>query len=64
MKAWQAAFDAGQFLFKVVVIMGLLFGYNVIYTYYLQGIGNVRKFALFAIIQNVILLLVSFGLLS
>ena len=52
------------FLFKVVVIMGLLFGYNVIYTYYLQGIGNVRKFALFAIIQNVILLLVSFGLLS
>jgi O-antigen/teichoic acid export membrane protein len=52
------------FLFKVVVIMGLLFGYNVIYTYYLQGRGKIRKFALFAILQNIILIIVSFGLLS
>ena len=52
------------FLFKVVVIMGLLFGYNMIYTYYLQGMGRVKKFALFAIIQNVILIAVSFYLMS
>jgi O-antigen/teichoic acid export membrane protein len=52
------------FLFKVVVIMGLLFGYNVIYTYYLQGRGKIRKFALFAILQNIVLIIVSFGLLS
>ena len=51
------------FLFKVVVIMGLLFGYNVIYTYY-QGMGSVKKFAVFAILQNILLLVVSFGLLS
>jgi hypothetical protein len=44
--------------------MGLLFGYNVIYTYYLQGKGDVKKFALFAILQNIILIAVSFGLLS
>jgi len=52
------------FLFKVVVTMGLLFGYNLIYTYYLQGMGRVKKFALFAILQNVILIAVSFYLLS
>jgi O-antigen/teichoic acid export membrane protein len=52
------------YLFKVVVTMGLLFGYNVIYTYYLQGMGKVKKFALFAIMQNIILIAVSFYLLS
>jgi O-antigen/teichoic acid export membrane protein len=52
------------YLFKIVVTMGLLFGYNVIYTYYLQGKGDVKKFALFAILQNIILIAVSFGLLS
>lgn len=50
--------------FKAVVIMGFLFGYNVIYTYYLQGVGRIKRFALFAIIQNIILLAVSFALLS
>ncbi|MFH0929165.1 MAG: oligosaccharide flippase family protein [Candidatus Aenigmatarchaeota archaeon] len=50
--------------FKIVVIMGLLFGYNVIYTYYLQGVGRIKRFAFFAILQNLIILAVSFGMLS
>jgi O-antigen/teichoic acid export membrane protein len=52
------------FLFKVVVVMGLVFGYNIIYTYYLQGRGKIKKFALFAILQNIILIAVSFYLMS
>ncbi|MBN2203305.1 MAG: oligosaccharide flippase family protein [Candidatus Aenigmarchaeota archaeon] len=52
------------FFFKVLVIMSLLFGYNVIYTYYLQGTGKVKKFAVFAVLQNVLLLAASFALLA
>jgi O-antigen/teichoic acid export membrane protein len=51
-------------MFKVLVSLGLIFGYNAIYSNYLQGLGRVRKFALFTLIQNIVLIVVSFLLLS
>jgi O-antigen/teichoic acid export membrane protein len=52
------------FIFKVLVIFGLIFGFNTIYTNYLQGLGKVKKFALFVLIQNILLFVISFALLN
>jgi len=51
-------------IFKVIVSLGFIFGYNIIYNNYLKGRGKVKKYALFTLIQNILLILVSFGLLS
>jgi len=50
-------------IFKVIVSLGFIFGYNVIYTNYLKGRGKVKKYALFTLTQNILLILVSFALL-
>ena len=52
------------FMFKVLVGLGLIFGFNVIYTNYLQGLGRVKLFGLLVLVQNAILFAVSFMLLS
>lgn len=52
------------FIFKTIVSLGFLFGYNVIYVNYLKGLGKVKKFALFTLTQNIILIIVSFFLLN
>ncbi len=52
------------FMFKVLVIVGLFLGYNTIYVNYLKGLGRIKKFALFTLSQNVLLLIISFLLLS
>jgi O-antigen/teichoic acid export membrane protein len=52
------------FMFKVLVSLGLIFGYNTIYANYLQGLGKIKKYALFALVQNVFLIVISFALLN
>ncbi len=52
------------FMFKVLTIIGLIFGFNTIYVYYLQGLGKVKRFALFVLIQNILLIAISFVLMS
>lgn len=52
------------FVFKILVVLGLIFGFNTIYVNYLQGLGKVKRFALFVLTQNVLLFVISFGLLS
>lgn len=52
------------FMFKVLVSLGLLFGFNMIYTNYLQGLGRVKLFAALLLLQNALLFAVSFALLS
>lgn len=51
-------------MFKVLVTLGLAFGYNTIYCNYLQGVGKIKKYALFVLAQNILLILVSFIMLS
>ena len=51
-------------MFKVIVFLGFIFGYNVIYSNYLKGLGKVKKFALFTLAQNILLIVASFLLLS
>jgi len=53
-----------SFMFKVLVSFGLVFGFNTIYVNYLQGLGKVKRFALFNLIQNVLLFIISFALLN
>jgi len=52
------------FIFKVLTILGLIFGFNTIYVYYLQGLGKVKRFALLVLTQNILLIIISFVLLS
>ncbi len=52
------------FMFKVVVSLGFVFGYNIIYTNYLKGLCMLKKYAIFMLVQNALLLAVSFVLLS
>ncbi len=52
------------FIFKILTIMGLIFGFNTIYVNYLQGLGKVKRFALFVLTQNILLIIISFILLS
>jgi O-antigen/teichoic acid export membrane protein len=51
-------------IFKVIVSMGLIFGYNAIYANYLKGCGKIRKYAVFTLAQNILLFAVSFYLLG
>lgn len=51
-------------MFKVIVALGFIFGYNVIYSNYLKGLGKVKRFALFTLTQNILLIVASFLLLS
>jgi len=51
-------------MFKIIVSLGFIFGYVVIYSNYLKGLGKVRKFALFTLIQNIVLIIASFLLLT
>jgi O-antigen/teichoic acid export membrane protein len=51
------------FMFKVLTILGFALGFNTIYVSYLQGLGRMKKFVLLNLLQNVILILVSFALL-
>lgn len=52
------------FMFQVIFAFGFVFGYNVIYTNYLKGLGKVKRYALLALFQNLILIAISFVLLS
>ncbi|MEM5778148.1 MAG: oligosaccharide flippase family protein [Candidatus Aenigmatarchaeota archaeon] len=52
------------FIFQSIVSLGFIFGYNVIYSNYLKGLGKVKKYAFFVLLQNIILIAVSFILLS
>jgi len=52
------------FMFKVLTILGFTLGFNTIYASYLQGLGKMKKFILLSLLQNIILILVSFILLS
>ena len=66
---WFIAFVAKDYLlslpiFKVIVSLGLIFGYNSIYTNYLRGLGRVKKYALLMLIQNIVLIVASFILLN
>jgi len=51
-------------MFKILVIFGLIFGFNIIYTNYLQGLGKVKRFALLILLQNILLFVISFALLK
>ena len=51
-------------LFKIIVSLGLIFGYNIIYTNYLKGLGKLRKYAFLVLAQNILLVIVSFTLLN
>ncbi|MFH1473805.1 MAG: oligosaccharide flippase family protein [Candidatus Aenigmatarchaeota archaeon] len=51
-------------IFKALVSFGLVFGFNMIYTNYLQGLGRVKLFALLILLQNIVLFAVSFVLLG
>ena len=52
------------FMFKVLTILGLVLGFNTVYVSYLQGMGKMKRFVLLNLLQNIILILVSFILLS
>ena len=52
------------FMFNVITSLGLLFGFNVIYANYLKGLGMVKRYALFALLQNILLIVVSFVILN
>ena len=51
-------------IFRVLVSLGLVFGYVMIYANYLKGLGRVRRYALFTLAQNLILIIISFMLVS
>ena len=61
---YAPVFLPSLFMFKVIVSLGLLIGFNVIYTFYLKGMGRIKKFALMTILQNIILIAVSFVIIS
>jgi O-antigen/teichoic acid export membrane protein len=52
------------YMFKIIVFLSFLFGFNIIYASYLKGLGKVKKYALFVLIQNILLLVISFIILS
>ncbi len=51
-------------MFKAIVSLGIVFGYPVIYSNYLKGLGKVKKYALIVLLQNLLLIAVSFILLT
>ena len=54
----------GVVIFKVMVSLGLLFGYFVIYSSYLKAKGDVKKTAVVVLVQNALLFLISFVVLQ
>jgi O-antigen/teichoic acid export membrane protein len=52
------------YMFKIIVSLSFLFGFNIIYATYLKGLGKVKKYALFVLAQNILLLVISFIILS
>jgi O-antigen/teichoic acid export membrane protein len=52
------------FMFKVLISLGLIFGYNIIYTNYLRGLGRIKLFALLTLIQNLLLIAISFIIIT
>jgi O-antigen/teichoic acid export membrane protein len=51
-------------LFKTILSLSFIFGFNVIYSNYLKGIGKIRTYALLSLVQNILLIAISFVLLS
>ena len=54
----------GVVIFKVMVSLGLLFGYFVIYSSYLKAKGDVKKTAVVVLVQNLLLFVISFVVLQ
>lgn len=54
----------GATIFKSIIIFGLFSGYGLIYSSYLQGIGNVKKTAIIILLLNISLFLISGLILS
>jgi len=57
-------FLPSSMMFKIIVSFGFIFGFNVIYANYLKGLGKVKLFALLTLIQNFVLIVISFVLVS
>jgi O-antigen/teichoic acid export membrane protein len=51
-------------IFRVLVSLGLFFGYLTIYNAYLSGMGKVKRITGVILLQNILLFIVSFGLLE
>jgi len=51
-------------MFKVILSLSFIFGFNVIYVNYLKGLGKVRRYALLSFVQNILLMIASFILLN
>jgi O-antigen/teichoic acid export membrane protein len=51
------------FMFQVIISLVLVSGYITIYNAYLSGLGKLKKIAILVLIQNILLFVVSFGLL-
>jgi O-antigen/teichoic acid export membrane protein len=52
------------YIFRIIVSLSFLFGFNVIYVNYLKGLGRVKMYALFLLAQNILLLAISFFILG
>ena len=66
---WLISLIASSYLpslliFKIIVSLGFIFGYNVIYSNYLKGLGKLRRYAFFVLAQNILLIIVSFTLIN
>jgi O-antigen/teichoic acid export membrane protein len=51
-------------MFEVLISLGLVFGYVLIYANYLKGLGRVKRYALITLTQNLILIIASFILVT
>jgi O-antigen/teichoic acid export membrane protein len=51
-------------MFEVLISLGLIFGYVIIYANYLKGLGRVKRYALITLTQNLILIIASFILVT
>jgi len=60
----KADFSPSSLMFKAIVSLGFVFGFNVIYANYLKGLGKVKMYAILTLAQNFILIAVSFILVS
>jgi O-antigen/teichoic acid export membrane protein len=66
---WFVSIIAKEYLpsinmFKVILSLSFIFGFNVIYVNYLKGLGKVRRYALLSFVQNILLMIASFILLN
>ena len=51
-------------IFKVIVSIGFVLGFNVIYTNYLKGLGKIKRYAILTLLQNALLMAASLIVLS